>query len=87
MAKNRMFVAVTYDGAEYMYRGYTAAYVARDRADTYCAALNAAGYMLNKPGEKWHVYTDDGNAPIWHEFRRRGNKLFLYDYMRPLNIW
>lgn len=70
----KKFVAVTTPGAEYMYRPRTAHYVSRENASRILEALNRSGHLL-RPGEKWHLYTDEGQ-PVPYRYYIRSGKLY-----------
>ena len=76
----KKFVAVTTPGAEYLYRSDTAHYVSRENASRILAALNRSGHML-RPGEKWHLYTDEGQ-PVPYRYYIRSGKLYEGDVWR-----
>ena len=76
----KKFVAVTTPGAEYLYRSDTAHYVSRENASRIMAALNRSGYLL-RPGEKWHLYTDEGQ-PVPYRYYIRSGKLYEGDVWR-----
>ena len=76
----KKFLAITTPGAEFMYRASTAHYVSRDNARRILDALNSAGHML-RPGEKWHLYTDEGQ-PVPYRYYIRSGKLYEEEIWR-----
>ena len=70
----KKFVAITTPGAEYVYRSATAHYVSRENASRILDALNRSGHLL-RPGEKWHLYSDEGQ-PVPYRYYIRSGKLY-----------
>ena len=52
-------LAKTTEGAEYLYSVRSAHKVSARSGQQIADALNKAGYQLERPGEKWHLYDVD----------------------------
>ena len=77
----KKFVAITRNGAEYMYRPSSAHAVPVSRAVIVCEMLNHSRFML-KDGEKWHIY-ETGGGEVYAENQRfgfRSGRLVRYGY-------
>lgn len=66
-----LVLAISKQGAEFLYKASTAHKVSKASADKIAEALNASGYML-KAGEVWHkhevyLYGSGANAAAYAE--------------------
>lgn len=64
----KKFIAITFEGKEFMYRPRTAHAIPVSRSSIICETLNRSRYML-KDGEKWKVY-NCGGGQVYAEHQR-----------------
>ncbi len=76
-------VAITREGAEFVYKASTAHKVSKAGAERICSLLNKARWDLKHPDEKWFVY-EVGRYDIAYDIAERQKFYFAGKALRRM---